>query len=264
MRQLTPFLLLIAAVGCSSRVDVEKVPIGTPVEVTRQDGGVVRGTLAARDEQSLRVDVGRTTRSIPRDQIATLEPVEKAVAPPLPPVAKFREYTLPAGTVLAAQLETSLGSDTSRLNDPVEATLIEAELVDGVEVLPAGSTLKGVVTAVESSGNVKGKASLAVQFHSITLAGRDGTYALSTGMQHTADATKGKDAAKIGIPAAGGAIIGAIFGGKKGAAIGTVIGGGAGAAVVLTTSGPEVRYARGAKISLPLGQSIDVRVPIRK
>lgn len=264
MRRLTPFLFLLAAVGCSASADVEKVPIGTPVEVTRQDGGVVRGTLAARDEKNLRVDVGRATRSIPRDQIATLEPVEKTVQPALPPVARFREYTLPAGTSLAVQLETSLGSDTSRLEDSVEATLVSAELVDGVEVLPAGSILKGVVSSVASSGNVKGKASIAVKFQSITLAGGGDTYALSTGFSHTAEATKSKDAAKIGIPAAGGAIIGAIVGGKKGAAIGTVIGGGAGAAVVLTTSGPEVRYARGAHLSLSLDDSIDVRVPIKK
>jgi len=264
MRKLTPVLLLMAAVGCSTQANVEKVPIGTPVEVTRQDGGVVRGTLGARDDKSLRVDTPHATREIPRDQIAALEPVEKSTPPPLPPVAKYREYTVPAGTVLSAQLETSLGSDTSKVEDAVEATLITAELVDGVEVLPAGSVLKGNVTSVMPAGNVKGKASIAVKFHSITLAGGGDTYTLATGFSHTAEATKSKDAAKIGIPAAGGAIIGAIVGGKKGAAIGTVIGGGAGAAVVLTTSGPEVRYTRGAHVSLSLDQSVDVRLPIRK
>ena len=45
---------------------------------------------------------------------------------------------------------------------------------------------------------------------------------------YMAEATKKDDAVKIGAPAAGGAIIGAIAGGKKGALIGAAIGGGAG------------------------------------
>lgn len=263
-RALISIALVATVAGCTKRVDPDKVPIGTPVEVTRQDGGVVKGTLTARDDQSLRLASGRTTRSIPRDQVADIAIVSTDAPPALPALAKFREYTVPAGTVLHARLTTSLGSDSSQINDPVEATLTEAEVIDGVEVLPAGSIIKGVVTSAESSGKVRGRASLAVRFRSITLAGRDDTYAMSSSVQHTAAATKGDDAKKIGIPAAGGAILGAILGGKKGALIGTAIGGGAGAVVVLTTSGPEVRYAGGTMLSLPLDESIDVRVPIRK
>ena len=43
-----------------------------------------------------------------------------------------------------------------------------------------------------------------------------------------------------------------------------MIGGGAGAAVVLTTSGPEVRYTRGTQLSLATQSDIDVRVPIKR
>ncbi len=83
-------------------------------------------------------------------------------------------------------------------------------------------------------------------------------------LQHTAPSTKGDDAKKIGIPAAGGAILGAILGGKKGAGIGAVIGGGAGTAVVLTTSGREVRLPRGTGLMVALDEAIDVRVPIKR
>ncbi len=265
MVRVLPLAMLLGGfvAACGSRVDVEKVPIGTPVEVTRQDGGVVTGKLHARDDQSLHVEVGRATRTIPRDQIASVELVKPdAPPPPLPPVAKFREYTVPEGTVLSAKLNTTVGSDSSRVGDPVEATLTQAIDVDGVEVFPVGSVVTGAVTRAESSGKVKGRASLAVDFHSIAVG--DSSYTVSSSLEHTAAATKGSDVKKIGIPAAGGAILGAILGGKKGALIGATIGGGAGAVVVLTTSGPEVRYLQGTVVSLPLGQSIDVRVPIRK
>jgi hypothetical protein len=130
--------------------------------------------------------------------------------------------TLAAATAVAQSkdpknLNSSIGSDTSRVDDPVEATLTEAVLVDGVEILPAGSVVTGVVTTAEPSGKVSGRASLTVQFRSLTVPGRDEPYALSASLHQTAVSTKGDDARKIGIPAGGGAIVGAIVGGKKGA-----------------------------------------------
>jgi hypothetical protein len=68
---------------------------------------------------------------------------------------------------------------------------------------------------------------------------------------------------KIGIPAAGGALIGAIIGGGKGAAIGATIGGGGGTAAVLMTPGKEIRLSSGTTIAVALDGPVDVRVPVR-
>jgi len=65
---------------------------------------------------------------------------------------------------------------------------------------------------------------------------------------------------KIGAPAAGGAIIGAIAGGKKGALIGTAVGGGAGTGYVLATRGKEVQFAKGAPLTLKLSEPLTVRI----
>ena len=186
--------------------------------------------------------------------------VDEATPAVLPAIAKFREFTLPEGTTLAVRLDSAVGSDSSRVEDSIEATLTDAVVVDGTEVLPAGSVVRGAVSAVEAAGKVKGRASLALLFSSVSVG--DERYPIAARVHLQAPATKGKDAAKIGIPAAGGAIIGAIFGGKKGAAIGTAIGGGAGAAVVLATAGDEIRLPRGTALSLPLERAVDVRVPI--
>jgi len=261
---LISILLIGAATGCARRVDLEHVPIGTVVEVTRQDGGVVRGTLTARDDRSVRMSAGAGARSIPRGQITSVQFVDGTTQPPLPAAARFRELTVSEGTVLVTRLNSSIGSDTSRVDDPVEATLTEAVLVDGVEILPAGSVVTGVVTTAEPSGKVSGRASLTVQFRSLTVAGRDEPYALSASLRQTALSTKGDDARKIGIPAGGGAIVGAIVGGKKGAGIGAVVGGGAGTAVVLATAGREVRLSSGTALSITLDRALDVRVPIKR
>jgi hypothetical protein len=259
-RTLIAVLLIGAGVGCSSRVDLDELPIGTPVEVTRQDGGVIRGPLTARDDKAVQMGVGPASRSIARDEISSVQLVDGTTPPPLPAVARFREFTVPDGTVLAARLDSSLGSDTSQVEDRVQATLTEAVLVEGAEVLPAGSVVTGVVTTADPAGKVTGRATLAVRFRSMSVAGE--TYAVSASLHHTAASTKKDDAKKIGIPAAGGAIIGAIVGGKKGAGIGATVGGGAGAAVVLATSGPEVRWPVGTPVSIELDNAIDVRVPI--
>jgi len=179
-RTFISVLLIGAGIGCSSRVDLDEVPIGTPVEVVREDGGVVRGPLTARDDKIVQMGVGKASRSVARDEIASVELADGITPPPLPAAAKFRELTVPDGTALAVRLDTSAGSDTSKIEDRIQATLTEAVLVDGVEVLPAGSVMTGVVTNADPAGKVSGRASLGVRFQSMSVAGE--TYALSAGL----------------------------------------------------------------------------------
>ena len=111
------------------------------------------------------------------------------------------------------------------------------------------------------SGRVKGRAHLAVRFDSLSPSGDDQRYDIrAASIGRTAQATKKKDALEIGAPAAGGAIIGGLLGGKKGAAIGAATGGGAGTAVVLSTRGKEVQVPKGTALTVKLSEPITVRV----
>jgi hypothetical protein len=258
---LVVLALVTAGAGCANRVDLERVPVGTEVEVTRRDGGVVRGTLTARDDRTVTVKVGSASRAVPRDQITGVQVVDETPAV-LPAVATFRDVTLPQGTTLVVRLDSPVGSDTSRAGDPIEATLTDAVVVDGTEVLPAGSVVRGAVAAVRSAGKVKGRGSVALLFSSVSVAGREAqSYPIAARVGRTARATKGEDAAKIALPAAGGALIGGLIGGRKGVAIGSAIGGGAGTTVVLSTRGRQVRLPRGTALSLRLDHVVEVRVP---
>lgn len=168
--------------------------------------------------------------------------------------------TLPAGTTLELRLGTAVASDTSRVEDVVTAELTSAVVVDGQTVLPVGAAVAGIVSAVEDSGRVKGRASLELDFTSLSTGGI--RYALSAApVSRRAAATKGEDATKVGIGAGAGALIGGIFGGKKGAAQGAAVGGGAGAGVVLATKGQEVRLAVGTDVSTELSRPLTVRIP---
>jgi len=178
-----------------------------------------------------------------------------------PAAEAAREVTLPAGTQLPIVLDTGVGSDTSRVEEPVHAHLARSVLVHGVTALGAGSRVSGIVTDATRSARVKGRAHIAVRFDALTPEGSDARYSIRTAaVGRTAPGTKKKDAAEIGAPAVGGAIIGALVGGKKGAAIGGAAGGGAGTAVVLSTRGKEVHLPKGARLTLRLSQPVTVRV----
>ena len=171
------------------------------------------------------------------------------------------EVTVPAGTQLPIILDTSLASNTSRVEQPVRAHVSRDVRLDNEIVIPAGSEVYGNVTAVRRAGKVKGRSYIAMRLTSLVPRGSDQRYSIDTGrIARTGRATKKKDAIKIGAPAAGGAAIGALIGGKKGALIGAGAGGGAGTAVVLSTRGEEVGIGRGVPLTLRLASPVAVRV----
>jgi len=143
----------------------------------------------------------------------------------------------------------------------VSAHLSRPLTLHGETVLPEGSRVAGVVTDAQASGRVRGRAHVAVRFDSLTPRGDDERYEIrAASIGRTAESTKKKDALEIGAPAAGGALIGALVGGKKGALIGTAVGGGAGTGVVLATKGKEVHLPKGSALGLKLAAPVTVKV----
>jgi hypothetical protein len=171
-----------------------------------------------------------------------------------------REITIPAGTLLPIDLETSVGSDISRVDQPVRGALRRAVYVHGVEVLPPGTALFGHVTTAQRPGKVKGRGLIAMRFTEIDTPGPGRTHIATSTVSRLAPATKEKDTLQIAAPAGAGAVIGGLVGGGKGAAEGALIGGGAGTAYVLSTRGKDVRLGRGANLSVRLTAPLHVTV----
>jgi hypothetical protein len=268
-RLLSLSVLGFVALGysCARPPDVDGVPVGSEVQVTRQDGGVVEGRLADRNAQQLTINTGRQTRAIDRKAIVDIRIVDPNGPAPTPPsAARFREYTVPARTVLNVRLETTVASNTNREGDPVEALLIDPVVIDDRDVVPVGALVKGVVSEVAASGKVKGRAHLGLRFTSLVAHARgdEYDYAIAAHFARTAEPTKGDDAKKVGVGAAAGAIIGGVIGGGKGAAAGAAVGAGGGTAVVLATAGDEVKFDHGAVLSLALEGPVVVKVPITR
>jgi hypothetical protein len=183
--------------------------------------------------------------------------------PASPSAPAYREVTLPSGTVLPIDLETAVGSDTSRVEQPVSGRLRRAVSVGGAQVLAAGTVVNGHVTAAQRPGKVKGRGLIAMRFTRLDTPGAGQTAISTATISRLAPATKKADAVKIGAPAAAGAIIGGIVGGKGGAGKGAIIGGGAGTGYVLATRGKDVHIAKGADLAVKLTAPLTLRVPVR-
>lgn len=242
--------------ACTRTEAIEKIPAGTEVTVETADGTLVRGKIAKvePDLVTLTSDRPDATTEISRTSIAEV----KRVAADSAPAAVVRTLTVPDNTVLDVTLGTTLASDSSRIEERVQGSVASPVVIDGITVIPVGSTLVGHVTHVDDSDKVKGRAELSFRFTRLTTGAV--TYDIDTKpLAYVAESTQKDDAVKIGVGAAAGAVIGAITGGKKGAAIGSAVGAGAGTGVVLATEGKEIRLAEGRKLKVSLTNPLTIR-----
>lgn len=276
-KQLLACVLMTAALGvaCTQSGQPPAQGTATPETAAPAGGAAPPATPATASEQPTAAaptpgqQAGRPSASAgPASQAGNVPSASAAAAaaaapsePPPPPKPQFKEVTIPSGTNLSVTLETAVASDKSNVEDPVRGKLAKAIVINGVTAVPAGSTLTGTVTEAVRSGKVKGKASIAISFNSLTA--RDEKHKIQTArISRMAESTKGEDAKKVGIGAGAGALIGAIAGGGKGAAIGTAVGAGAGTGVVMATRGDEVELAAGTAVGTTLQESITVLVPV--
>ena len=166
-----------------------------------------------------------------------------------------RRGEVPAGQELDVRLDRELSSGTAQVEDRFTATTV-ADLYQGNEVLiPAGSTLRGVVTSVNKATRTQRKGSLTVAFDQITVRGR--TYPIHATVTQAleSEGIKG-EIAKIGAGSAVGAIIGGIIGGAKGALLGVLIGGGG---TIAATEGKDVKLPADTLLRVKLDQPLMVR-----
>ncbi len=195
----------------------------------------------------------------PRDRAEVSRETATAREMPAPRPAPVRMVSVPAETTLRVTLLDSVASDTSSVEDRVSGRLANDVTIGGETVIPAGSRLGGVVTYVQQSAKVKGRAALTVRFRTLTIGSR--TYDLvAEPVRREAAGTKAQDARDIGIGAGAGAVIGGLIGGRKGAGIGAVVGGAGGAGKVLASRGDQVRVPSGTVVATRLEAPLTVEV----
>ena len=162
---------------------------------------------------------------------------------------------IPAGQEIDVRLNSQLSSETAQVEQRFEATTA-ADLYRGNEVIvPAGSTVRGVISSVEKATRTQRKGSITVAFDQITIRGRNYPMRGTVTQALESEGIKG-ETGRIGAGAGIGAVIGGIIGGVKGALLGVLIGGGG---TIAATEGKDVTLPAGTILRVRLDQPPAIR-----
>ena len=190
-----------------------------------------------------------TNRTTAAPAPATSQPAARATTP----LARG-EVEIPAGTEFDVRLSDSLNSGTAKVEDRFEATTLVDLSVDGRVAVPAGSVMRGVVTAVEPATRTNRTARMTVSFDQVTVGGRAYPIRATVSQALEGEGIKG-EVGRVGAGAGVGAILGGILGGFKGAMAGILIGGGG---TIAATEGEELRLPQGSVLRVRIDSAIRV------
>ncbi|GAC1445871.1 MAG: hypothetical protein NVSMB56_00280 [Pyrinomonadaceae bacterium] len=179
-------------------------------------------------------------------------------------------------------MNENITSENARIGDQFSTSVTEGVFAgnSNVEVIPAGSTIRGTVTSVTPATRNKSGV-IAVRFNRLIISNDNRSYLINgsltdlnspdTGLLGTSGGSRSdregtvsggsttrKKIVFIGGGAAAGAVIGAIAGGGKGAGLGALIGGGLGTAGALLDKGKQAEVKRGQEFGVILNQPISL------
>ena len=174
---------------------------------------------------------------------------------------KDKTETLTAGTTFVGSLQSTIATDKSQVGEAIALRTTEAVRVNEMEVVPAGSTIRGEVTHVKGAGRLGGGAELTLRFTTLeTLDGKSYAVVCEPFRLEGKGDTK-ESALQIGGGAVAGGVVGGLLGGKddiaKGAAVGAVLGTG----VAVATKGDQIVLPAGQKIKVTLTDGVTVTLP---
>jgi len=175
-------------------------------------------------------------------------------------------FTVPAGTQLDMTINSELSSRKNKPGDTFTAKVFsEVRDASGNVVIESGSTVTGSVVAVKPAPNRRTPGTLTVALSTIETNGK--TFPIratidSVQREYRKQDINSRDAAKVGVGAAAGAVVGQILSkNTKGTVIGAVVGGIAGAGVAAETKDLDIVIPDGshilATVTEPLKLAVD-------
>jgi hypothetical protein len=185
---------------------------------------------------------------------------------------RIKYYSITANRTFHVRMNDSLNSGSARIGDTFSTTVIDPVYsANGVELVPAGSVIKGRVTAVHKAQKDGNPGTLSVVFYHLNLPnGRaasmsgsltdysEGNSASDNESNVSAKKTSHRNAKFIGGGAGGGALIGAIAGGGKGLAIGAGVGAGVGFIAKKLKKGDEAKVKEGTEFGVILNRAVSL------
>lgn len=256
MRRVTSSMIAVLALtallaGCGQRSDIaeetsaDSLLAASPTEQT--PGDLTPQTEYQEPAQEASRPAPTTSRPRPRPSPSAERPAPEPTGP-----------TLSAGTSIPVTTDAKISSETAQPGDTWTGVVSQAIVVDGVPVIPAGSTVTGVVTGAEPAERGS-RAFLVLAVKSVTVNGE--THAVSARTDSiVAGSTRARNLGAIAGGAAAGALIGKAVGGSgKGALIGGLIGGAAATGAVAKSKGYQVELKEGTALTFTVNNSVVMR-----
>jgi len=199
--------------------------------------------------------------------VAPATPVQQAqaAAPAPPPPASAQQagnnppqpapIVVPDGTALHMRINQHISVKTSHAGDVFDGTIVEPVVVNGTEVVPAGSLAQGRVVESHRRGRFKGRSVLELKLVGLNVNGRQ--YHLDTSTITRTKNGKGKrTAAFIGGGTGLGMLIGGVASGGAGLLIGGLSGAGAGTLGAAFTGNRDIDIPAETVMTFRLAQPI--------
>ena len=208
------------------------------------------------------------TNPAPQEQSSSKDAAPpKAAPPPEAEEAAPTTIVVPAGTKVPLVLKHAVSSKNAQVGDALYLESSFPVVQDNRMVIPPGTYVQGVVSAVKRPGRIKGRAELLIRFTTMifpngytvsfpgsldNVPGADSQKVKDKEGTLQADSQKGKDVATAAGTTATGTVIGGVRGGGKGAGIGAGIGGATGLIIAMLTRGNDVRLESGTGVEMVL------------
>ena len=279
------FASLILSSCANNGTETSPAPNARHATVIMKDGTTTAGSVVSSSDKEITIaGDNKITRTIPMDQVRSVEytdtapaPAETDTPPAAPPTTNSAlpeqgtavqpeqklqpTYELPVGTIVVVRTFETIDSVTAAEGQifPGEVTKNVVDATGDI-VIPARSNAEILIKSASKGGRFRGTSDLVLDLKSVTIGGKRyllETAAISKVGKQGMGANK-RTATYTGGGAALGAIIGAIAGGGKGAAIGALSGAGAGAVTQAVTKGSSIKVPAETLLTFQLDQPLTV------
>ncbi len=246
---------LVVGIGACSKVKEEKA---------QSDANLASGQTQQPEAAPPPATQTPTTEPAPAPERPRRETRREPRQETPPPAAEqqptVHEYTVAAGQAVPVTISQELTTKTDVKGSQVTAKTTQPLIVDGATVIPAGSTVSGLITQSERAPRLGGSAKMTVEFTSVQLANGEVYPIRSEPLQFEGKSSTKGDIEKVVGGAVGGGVLGGVLGGKKGAVKGAAAGTVAGGVWAAATRGSDLYVTPGTEVQMTI--AAPVRSPV--
>ena len=189
------------------------------------------------------------------------------------PLARAEAVAIPAGTVVNCRLLQTLSTKLNYEGDAFTATVTEAVVVNGYQVIPVGAIVEGHIVRMRRPGRIKGVGEMRLSAERISFTdgrsmdlsavllnayGAEGAQVVGEEGKIKGPNSRKADLKEIGVGMGAGGVVGTIFGGLHGTVVGATVGGMVGLADRLRRRGEDLTLPSGTQLNYQLTRELVV------